>query len=55
LGRPVPLVKIIRFVICPNHPYIHRRLVPDEGRFAIVTNVGNGMRWTQLALLTNGA
>src|SRR5258707_14510606 len=26
-----------------------------EGRFAIVTDVGGGMRWTQLALLTNSA
>src|SRR6266852_2104644 len=25
---------------------------PLEGRFAIVTDVGNGMRWTQAALLT---
>jgi hypothetical protein len=26
-----------------------------KGRFAIVTNVGQGMRWTRLALLTNSA
>jgi hypothetical protein len=25
---------------------------PSEGRFAIVTDVGRGMRWTQMALLT---
>jgi hypothetical protein len=25
---------------------------PQEGRFAIVTNVGRGMRWTRGALLT---
>jgi hypothetical protein len=25
---------------------------PTEGRFAIVTNVGRGMRWTRVALLT---
>ena len=29
--------------------------VPNEGRFAIVTDVRNGMRWTLMALLTNGA
>jgi len=27
----------------------------SEGRFAIVTNVGRGMRWTRLRLKTNGA
>jgi hypothetical protein len=27
----------------------------SEGRFAIVTDVGGGMRWTRAALLTNGA
>jgi hypothetical protein len=26
----------------PNHFYIHRRLVPDRGALAIVTNVGTG-------------
>jgi hypothetical protein len=25
---------------------------PQEGRFAIVTDVGRGMRWTQMVLLT---
>ena len=29
--------------------------VPKEGRFAIVTDVGGGMRWTRAALQTNGA
>jgi hypothetical protein len=28
---------------------------PSEGRFAIVTNVGHGMRWTRRRALTNGA
>jgi hypothetical protein len=28
---------------------------PLEGRFAIVTDVGGGMRWTRAAPLTNGA
>ena len=26
---------------------------PTEGRFAIVTDVGHGMRWTLMVLLTN--
>ncbi|MGZ5875369.1 MAG: hypothetical protein ACXWKP_25050, partial [Bradyrhizobium sp.] len=30
-----------------------RRPVPLEGRIAIVTDVGNGMRWTQAARLTS--
>jgi len=30
------------------------RLVPKEGRLAIVTDVGNGMRWTLMVPLTNG-
>jgi redox-regulated HSP33 family molecular chaperone len=30
------------------------RLVPKEGRLAIVTDVGNGMRWTPMVPLTNG-
>jgi hypothetical protein len=31
-----------------NHRHFLARLAPDqEGRFAIVTNVGCGMRWTQ--------
>jgi hypothetical protein len=29
--------------------------LPFEGRFAIVTDVGRGMRWTLLCLKTNGA
>ena len=28
---------------------------PNEGRFAIVTDVGRGMRWTRLRLKTKGA
>jgi len=28
---------------------------PEEGRIAIVTDVGNGMRWTQAARLTKRA
>ena len=29
--------------------------LPEEGRFAIVTDVGCGMRWTRAARLTNRA
>jgi hypothetical protein len=38
--RPVPSSKIFRCRGTPNHPYIHGRLVPSEGRLAIVTNAG---------------
>ena len=31
----------------PNHHYIRRRPASHEGRFAIVTDVGCGMRWTR--------
>jgi hypothetical protein len=34
--------------------YIHGHPVPQEGRFAVVTDVGGGMRWTRMVLLTNG-
>jgi hypothetical protein len=40
LGRPVPSQKIFRFAADPNHTYIHCRLVPHEGRIAIVTDAG---------------
>src|ERR1700735_5495886 len=37
----------------PNQFYIPRHPGPTrQGRFAIVTNVGQGMRWTRAALLT---
>jgi hypothetical protein len=32
--------------------YIHGHPVPQEGRFAVVTDVGGGMRWTRMVLLT---
>jgi hypothetical protein len=35
-----PSAKINRFSADPNHVSILCRLVPDEGRFAIVTNAG---------------
>jgi hypothetical protein len=42
LGRPVPYVKIFQFSFDPNHFYIPRHPGPLQGRFAIVTNVGQG-------------
>jgi hypothetical protein len=33
----------------------HRHPAPQEGRFAIVTDVGGGMRWTQLLRKTGAA
>src|SRR5437879_7564611 len=44
--RPAPFAKIFLFRPDPNHFYIPCRPVPTEGRFAIVTDVGHGMRWT---------
>jgi len=35
--------------------YMPRHPVPKEGRIAIVTDVGCGMRWTRAARLTNRA
>jgi hypothetical protein len=37
----------------PNQFYIPCRPRPHKGRFAIVTNVGLGMRWTRVARLTS--
>jgi len=38
----------------PNQRQFSSRPVPDkEGRFAIVTNVGWGMRWTQERRMTS--
>src|SRR3954451_9830987 len=55
LGCPVPFAKTFRFRSDPNQNYKPRHPVPPEGRIAIVTDVGHGMRWTRLVLLTNGA
>jgi hypothetical protein len=41
-----PFAKIFWFSEYPNQGYIFRHPVPKEGRFAVVTNVGCGMRWT---------
>jgi len=42
-----PSQKYSLFTRDPNHLHIPRRPGPREGRFAIVTNVGHGMRWTR--------
>ena len=44
---PVLPAKIFRFAITPNHPYKSAIPHPLEGRIAIVTDVGRGMRWTR--------
>jgi hypothetical protein len=35
-----PVAKINPFSATPNHPYIPTRLIPHEGRIAIVTDAG---------------
>ena len=47
LGGPAVSAKINCFAPGPNHPYNSRHPVPQEGRIAIVTDVGRGMRWTR--------
>ena len=50
--NPVPLAKIFRFSRRANHLYKLARLPPDqEGRFAIVTDVGRGMRWPRVCVI----
>jgi hypothetical protein len=49
LGRPVVLRKTFRFALTPNHPIFRAVLHSQEGRLAIVTDVGCGMRWTLTA------
>jgi len=44
---PVLPAKIFRFAVTPNHPYKAAIPHPLEGRIAIVTDVGRGMRWTR--------
>src|SRR5260370_20071945 len=48
-GCPALFAKIFPFSLYPNQIYIPRRPVPSEGRFAIVTDAGRGMRWTLIA------
>jgi hypothetical protein len=38
--------KILFFRFSENHDYVRAIPFPPEGRFAIVTDVGSGMRWT---------
>ena len=49
--RKLPVVPICRnpsvLPLPPNQPQISRCPVLTKGRFAIVTNVGSGMRWTR--------
>jgi hypothetical protein len=40
IACPALIRKIFRFAPDPNQIYIHCRLVPIEGRLAIVTNAG---------------
>jgi hypothetical protein len=45
----VPYAKIFWCSFNPNHFYIYRHPASQEGRIAIVTDVGCGMQWTQAA------
>jgi hypothetical protein len=54
LACPVLAPKIFLFPSDPNHRLIPRRPVPNEGRFAIVTDVGRDAVDAD-ALLTNSA
>jgi hypothetical protein len=51
-GGPVSSAKIFSFSFHPNQSHLSRYPAPQEGRFAIVTDVGCGMRWTRMVLLT---
>ena len=47
LAKNIPLYALVEAALEAPHP------VPHEGRIAIVTDVGRGMRWTLMVLLTN--
>jgi hypothetical protein len=47
---PALVAKIFLFSSDPNHRHISGRPASSEGRFAIVTDVERGMRWTRMAL-----
>ncbi|MEI9924504.1 MAG: hypothetical protein WDN50_14075 [Bradyrhizobium sp.] len=47
-----PLVKNILIFRSRKSVYIHGHPASQEGRFAVVTDVGCGMRWTRMVLLT---
>jgi hypothetical protein len=51
LPRPVPSEKTNFFSITPNQNYNSRRLVPHEGRIAIVTDAG----WDVVDAAASGA
>ena len=59
-GRISVFPKVLSSLVCKNILIFRRRKsvysrshpVPHEGRFAIVTDVGYGMRWTQDSLKT---
>jgi hypothetical protein len=44
---PALLRKIFIFRFSENHAFLAAVPFPYEGRFAIVTSVGSGMRWTR--------
>jgi len=50
-----PSAKIFRFPFPPNHLYHAHHPGPREGRIAIVTDVGCGMRWTRQRLAGEGS
>jgi hypothetical protein len=52
---PVPPAKIFCFAATPNHQHLSRHPASQEGRFAVVTNVGCRMRWTRQRRKTSGA
>jgi hypothetical protein len=48
-----PFAKIFLFSPDPNQMHIQGVPCPQEGRFAIVTDVGCGMRWTRRRQASN--
>jgi hypothetical protein len=48
-----PFAKIFLFSPDPNQMHIQGVPCPQEGRFAIVTDVGCGMRWTRQRQVSN--
>jgi hypothetical protein len=47
IARRANLSQSASLISPPNHRHLSAHPVPQEGRIAIVTDVGNGMRWTQ--------
>jgi hypothetical protein len=52
LARRANVPRLPRLISLPNQNYILAIPSHTEGRFAIVTDVGGGMRWTRMVLLT---